>query len=720
MKLLTEDFLNRSDIDYTNDSIIEDVNEIENIDIVYNLLEIQSEFNNSYQNILQEEYKNIKNNDLSSKLNDAIVDLIRKFQRKNNLELHKFIKSFKNRIVQDKEDIYPYLEKLKSYDGENIEIDEVRYNYTHIFKNQLPPQESLNDFIDIKIDIDKAINKDKSITNYERLELLKEEYKNLIEYISSGKCYSETRAKCLGRNGQISAENFSEELFKVFRDGSNAISGPVTKSEVIKTAKRFPKYESLIDDILKEKNTVWKQYNYIINNLNSIDIKYTSDWFGNSRSEFDKFYKLYIKLKINQAIYMNNIYTRVYFEKLQNIAKSYLQDRNILIKACGEISAIDSEINESFIEDYNMFLIEEQFNAVETYLEMMEANGIIELSINESTVISLNEAKFDNLKNFLINICKKLSEAMDRFIGRLGDLTKLDQKFLDDNMKIITSDEIIKNEATISNYYSYKDLMNKLAAVSFKATTSGEITAKAEAGQWQTPEDYLKQGGATGINGFTYDANKGSIKEQIEDYLRSTKQDISSNAINRTIRSNLVGYCKNDFPQIKKLIDADRAALKTFGQAMDSYIATSSSNSEQQTTATVQQSVSVNPSTQETNAAFSYEDTMMHYFNEVEINDKTPNNTPGNQAEVNKNNEKAEANVKKDKDKAISNATKSYIKVNTQKMSAKMNIAIEAYRQCMKILKWYVKEYKKQNGEQNKKEKETNNTNNKGTISDAI
>ena len=78
---------------------------------------------------------------------------------------------------------------------------------------------------------------------------------------------------------------------------------------------------------------------------------------------------------------------------------------------------------------------------------------------------------------------------------------------------------------------------------------------------------------------------------------------------------------------------------------------------------------------------------MLHYFNEVDINDKNPNSTPGNQADVNKANEKLEADAKKNRDKAISNATKSYIKVNTQKMSAKMNIAIEAYRQCMKILK---------------------------------
>lgn len=700
-------------------SIIEEVDELENIDIVYNMLENQSEFNNSLQAILQEEYKGIKENKITSVFNNAIISLVKSFKEYNNREVGKFIRSFNNKISQDKKDIHPYLEKLKDYSGEDIITDDIRYNYTHIFDNKLPPTDSLDDFIDIKIDIDKAISKGKSLTNYERLKILKEEYEKLIKYINSGKCYSETRAKTIGKKGQISVENFSEELFKVFRDGGKEISGPITADDVKKAAERFEKYDILVKDILQEKNNVWKQYNYIINHLNSIDIKQTADWFGTSRDEFDKFYKLYIKLKVTQVINMNTIYNRVFYERLQNTINSYLQDRNILIKACAEISAVESTISERFIEDYNLFLVEEQFNAMETYLTMMETNGIEELYINESTVISLDEAAFDNLKNFLVNICKRLSETMDRFVNRITELTKMDQKFLDNNMRIITSDQIIKNEATINNYYSYNDLMRKLAAITFKPTTSAEIVSKAEAGLWQTPKDYLKNGGATGINEFRYVDNKGTIKEQLEDYLRATKQDISSNALNATIRGNLAGYCKNDFPQIKKLIDSDMAALKTFGKTMDSFIATSANNSNAQTTATVQQSVKVTPSTQQANASFSYEDTMLHYFNEVDITDKNPNNIPKNQADANKDNEKAEANAKKDRDKAINNATKSYIKVNTQKMSAKMNIAIEAYRQCMKILKWYVKEYNKQNKEQ----KETPNKNNKkntGSISDAI
>lgn len=706
---------------YNTDTVtIEEISELENIDIMYKFLENKSDFDNSFQNILQEKYESINNNKIFNQLNNKILEVLKGFQRASNIEVSKLIRSFNRKISQDKKDIYPYLSKLKEYKGSNIEIDDIRHTYSHIFEDQLPSSKALNDFIDIKIDIDKAINKDKTITNYERLEYLKNEYLKLTEYIKSGKCYSETRAKCLGLNGEISVENFLEELSKTFSDPNKDISGPLTIEEVRETAKRFEKYEKIINEINTEKNDIWKQYNYIINNLKSIDISYSVDWFGTSREEFDKFYKLYIELKLNQIVHMNEIYLTVFYYRIQTIVRSYLQDRNTLIKACAEIDATETVSNESFIEDYNLFLVEEQFNAVETYLSMMEANGINELVINESTIISLNEAKFDNLKNFLINICKRLSEAFDKFINRINELFKADEKFLNNNMKIITSDQIIKNEATISDYYSYNGLIKKLATITFKPTTSAEIVAKAEAGQWQTPEDYLKNGGATGINGFTYDANKGSIKDQIEDYLRANKSNISSNALNAEIRANLAGYCKNDFPQIKKLIDADKAALKTFGKAMDSFIATSTSNSNQQTTSTVQQSISITPANQpaEQNASFSYEDTMLHYFNEVDINNNNPNAIPGNQAKINKENEKSEADAKKDRDKAISNATKSYIKVNTQKMSAKMNIAVEAYRQCMKILKWYVKEYNKQN----KEEKETNNEKNKntGSISDAI
>lgn len=156
---------------------------------------------------------------------------------------------------------------------------------------------------------------------------------------------------------------------------------------------------------------------------------------------------------------------------------------------------------------------------------------------------------------------------------------------------------------------------------------------------------------------------------------------------------------------------------------MDTYLATSANNNGDQVEFNSEVNVRSSSEVQAQNASFSYEDTMTYYFNEVEIKqDGSPNanGVPKNQAAANADNQKAEANAKKEQDAKISKAVKSYIKANSQMLSAKMNIAVEAYRQSTKILKWYVTQYNNQTGENKNENKGKNTGNNNETISGAI
>ena len=195
------------------------------------------------------------------------------------------------------------------------------------------------------------------------------------------------------------------------------------------------------------------------------------------------------------------------------------------------------------------------------------------------------------------------------------------------------------------------------------------------------------------------------------------------------MRANLYNYCTVEFPNMKQLTDADLAALKQFGKAMDTYLASAKNNNGQ---VEFNQEVNVKSSSevQAQNASFTYEDTMRTYFNEVDIKsaDTDPNTAgiPKNQAAADADNKKAEADEKKAREKAISNAIKSYIKANSQILSAKMSAMVSAKKQSMQIFRWYLKAYNDQtnNGKENQENRQNNpagrQNNNNQSISDAI
>ena len=708
--------------------IIEDIDNLEEISLFSNLLDSQLSFEEEYNAQLQESYSSIseakKYDIIRTKFTQAMNIVIENYIKQQNIQIYRYINSFRKRIKEDKENIYPYLNKLKKYDSnEFINLGNSRYKYTHIFEDAVPDEKSLEVFISARVEVDEALSKYKTVTNLERLETLKTEYEKLVDYIKSGECYSKARAELLGINGEVSAENFSEEIFKCFRAGGDLLSEQVTPKEVREAAERFSKYEELLKDITIGKDSIWEPYRWIKKNLFRADLEFTHDWFGESKEEFDKFYNLYINLKTTQLLRLSQLHTQVICSRFEAIAKSYIQDREILIKACSIVSSNSNDINDTNnLEEYALFLIEEQYNAIETYLAMTRAMGNDNLVINESEMIALDEAAFGNLKNYLINVCERLSDVFNKFLNKIQDLTKLDEKFLNDNLNKLTSDVMIKDEATLTNYYSFSDIMAKVGMVKFSSITADEIEARAANGQWQTPEDYATQTATKEIAGFNYEAGGAPFKEQLENFLRGNKQDISSNALNPRMRANLVGFCKNDFPEIRKNIEFNQNALKTFGQEMDKYLATSANNNNAQTTTTVQKTMTAQTGTAQQQEAFSYEDTMTTYFNEVEIKDNTPNTVPNNQAQANANMAKQDAQEQKDQNKAVANATKSFIKVNIQKCSALMNTVMGAYRQSMKILRWYLKEYNKQtqNQEAGNRNNPTNNNQNNRTISGAI
>ena len=375
---------------------------------------------------------------------------------------------------------------------------------------------------------------------------------------------------------------------------------------------------------------------------------------------------------------------------------------------------------EEYIESYEYFLVDEAFNARQMYIDMIEVMGIN--TLNEAEIIALNEATLDNLKNFVITIGKRIAEAISRFIDRIQQLIGVDTKWLNDHQADIMKEGVVTG-STFNNLYNYTNIDQVINTNIADTCTQQDMENNKE--RWADEEGYLSSRG-TNVAGFTYNPSSGdSFQDQLQKFLRGDKQnDVPSSKLDNQTRAKYFQFCLQTFPAAKTTINADKDTLKRTANDLEAYIATKRSqqnNAPQptdvtgtQTTTTTQQTVAsgtaastsptVNATATPVNAAFEFE-TQDSFFNEVDIkteNQPKEQNTSGNQTTTTKVDTKVDPAKKRNEEiNQISKAVRTYYKVNSKKLSAKMNVCIEAYRSRLKLLKWYVKASGKDNGKNN-------------------
>ncbi len=361
---------------------------------------------------------------------------------------------------------------------------------------------------------------------------------------------------------------------------------------------------------------------------------------------------------------------------------------------------------DDYVESYGYFLIDEAFNARQMYLEMMDLAP--EGYVTEAQIIALSEGVIENLKNFIITIGKRISEAIAKFIGRVQQVTEMDSKWLNDNQAIIMRAGVIDG-ATFNNFHDY-DNVDQIVNTKVIDDCNRTIL-ESNKDRWEDEEGYISTNTDLGIAGFRYNAGGSSLKDQLQTFLRGPRQDnVSSSILNQQTRGKYFQYCLQTFPAAKTTINAEKEALAHIIDDLEAYIESERSKhvapvqpsdvSTTQAGETIQ--ANVNPSTpanvQATPAAFEF-DTADSFFNEVDI--KSPKVT--NKVADNKVDQKVDTQVNYGKKKneeitKISKAARSYFRVNSKKLSAKMNICMEAYRTRLKLLKWYVNESQKDKG----------------------
>lgn len=319
-----------------------------------------SECKKEYRQYSKELYKNI----LECTDHDVINESFSEFTQKIKEVIQKFLKFIKsiydrfmlslNKMAQSDR----YLDKnkglLKNFSDKH-EFTIKGYNYT--FSDNIPLINARaafdEDFIGLNFDFDNAKN-DKEIVAY-----INKQHGKLNGELSNY-YYDKFRAEVIGKDPQdgysITQEEFADELFEVFREGTSTQEDiTVTYGQVLDSLSFYEKYKTIKKSIEKTKDTLDKEYKSIEKSLDRLISKNANyDVKGSVAVAIDPEYNgqtsvqvsanayaklnVLIKAKITQVVEMSNIHAMAFSYKLDAITECYKQDKKIIYGALTQLS----------------------------------------------------------------------------------------------------------------------------------------------------------------------------------------------------------------------------------------------------------------------------------------------------------------------------------------------------------------------------------------------
>lgn len=400
----------------TSNNRIEYVSDVRDCDFVEEghnfIISYCREFNNAnkefYKNILEScgryEIINESFSDFFNKIKEIIkkfIEFIKKCFDKFSAKIHGLFKSEKY-LVKNRTLL------TKFNDSDQFEFK--GYNFKHIYTTDVPKITAFeafvydaqnNKFNDLKIsditskisELDKKTDdksfgggidtsslgddeRDKVYSQKRESELvsyIKDRNTKLNEHLSD--FYDEFRGSVIGENRTISSSDYSEELFKVFRDGDNEETTITVDSNYVNdTYTRFSNYKDLITSIKKTKENIETDYKKLQTALerslttekdgDGIFFKFNYTSSGNDYTNTTlqsvgasdtkiQIYSnnvytsidTYMKSKATQIKEMSTIHTQAFTAKLAAAKDCYSQDRKVLYKALYKIKGHKEDKN---------------------------------------------------------------------------------------------------------------------------------------------------------------------------------------------------------------------------------------------------------------------------------------------------------------------------------------------------------------------------------------
>lgn len=546
----------------------------------YTAMAYVTETNKEYNFYKKELYKNLLESTSVEIINESFQDF---FDKVHNLisKFIDFIKSlFKrfiinfNKMTSSDKYVKKHINELDNFTKDNEFIFK---GYKFTFDPDIPIVEALREFSKDFVGID-----------FEEL-MQKRDVKEQIKYINkvfskvSTYDYDEFRGEVIDKNYFITSSEFSNELFSLYRAGSNS-SYPITigVDELARTVQNFNEYEKYIASVKQTKSKIESQYKEIeklfkkiigrneMGDLEGLLIDGSGNYDDN-RTNINKLstevinkVNLYIKVKIEQIKKMSDIHSLAFASKLEALKQSYKQDKSILYKALSEVekesyknpnvenesvSKLDLTIfnNNLTLDDYDLQRFINEINLIgnsDNYIENIDV---------------LNEALADGVKNAILKLVNVIATIWKKFIESANTLIKGDKAYLDKYKDII-----LKKELTEATYKMY-DYPTALKSVLNNATVPQF--------NYQAMKDYLTSDAAFikqyfGNFAQKYDENdeaNKNFKAVLMAKFRGSEKEIDFTA-NDLKMVDLFNFCYN-FDDILKNINKDTETIKAGAKA---------------------------------------------------------------------------------------------------------------------------------------------------------
>ena len=282
-----------------------------------------------------------------------VKDIIDKFLAFMKSLFSRFITQLMSMVNSDKY-IKKHKDDLRSF-GAGDEFDIDGYNFT--FSPGIPKVEPMMGFnSDLFEDlynatVDGKINSTKM--------------KSANSSISYTDSYDQLRASVIGKDGtSIYAEDFAEELFKVFRDDDMSTSDiTIDSSKVNESLRRFTDYKKTKSIVEKDNKEIQKKYDDLKKQVKEItkrngDLEKTvfDTRMANSNITLDDSLSgttipgdlltqidVYTKKKVDQIQEVSNIHALAFSAKLDALKCCYKQDRAILYTALSKVQRTDAK-----------------------------------------------------------------------------------------------------------------------------------------------------------------------------------------------------------------------------------------------------------------------------------------------------------------------------------------------------------------------------------------
>lgn len=401
-------FLKFDDINYMEESELDNTysNSITTESYFNTTLVTISKLNKEYRDSITEFYSYINENNSTISINSicknfmssvsSIIDKFNKCIRDNHSN---FISSLKRQMANDKLTI----DKNKIVDVRAGNI----YNFT--LDEEVPKPIGRNIYYDEVEKLQKILKNNSLSQDQKSMELLFT-YNALMEELR-GEFYDKFRAEILGIKGEVSALEYGDVLFNIYRDGGNRIDTVIEKDEILEIYKRFKNAKYYLNTVERQKDNIIKEYDRIRKDLANVKLSDVASMIGSNVDILDERLQNYIKAKTEQLLNMCSIHTMAYTAKLDAIAALYLQDKSILTAVVNKYSP-DEEYVEDIEESY--FISNDFFmQSINEYGQFQKATLGFKIKPHKNLEQILKDHKYEGILN------------LAKTTNKLGDLEYL-------------------------------------------------------------------------------------------------------------------------------------------------------------------------------------------------------------------------------------------------------------------------------------------------------